>query len=373
MCYLPPMDAKTPQIFLVGATGYTGQLVARELKERGLVFVPAGRSKERLTALADTLGLDVEPLVVDTLEPDPLIDELDDEAIVVNCAGPFGLFAEPLVERLSRLPVTYLDVTGEQPVVERSLEDRSDVARMNGATLIHSCAFESFIADLLAHRLVEMRVEMGEKFEDISSYYWFERMLASPGTRLTMRLVDHWRTVILEDGLLQKRGPASEAVDAPDLPFVGRKNRKLFIPYPEVLFFAHTFTPRNAGSYLLMTENEARLMARPAARSTMSVEEIVAHHESKRRPGPSEKQRRRQRCGVAVVSTDTRDRTYWASFEGRDPYGLTAFIVAWACAKLILAPIRPTGTPTPGEVFAPHVFFDDLEERSDLFENLTHN
>jgi short subunit dehydrogenase-like uncharacterized protein len=360
------------QIFLVGATGYTGRLVARELRDRGLAFVPAGRSAERLAALVADLGLDAEPLVVDTLSPEPLVERLADQAIVVNCAGPFSLYSDPLVDAVARRPVTYLDVTGEQAVVERSLERRVELARRHGATIVHSCAFESLLADLLGHVLVEMRVEMGERLRDVSSYYWFERLLASPGTRLTMRLVDHVRTVALEDGALRERGPAVEAVAAPDLPFVGHRGRALFVPYPEVHFFARAFSPRSAGSYLLLSENEARLMTRPASRPETTVDEVVARHRAAPQRGPTDEQRRRQRCGVAVVATDEQDRRRWAAFEGRDPYGLTAFIVAWACAKLLAAPLRPTGVPSPGEIFAPSVFFDDLRDRDDLFDQLRH-
>ncbi|KOS57396.1 hypothetical protein [Rhodococcus rhodochrous] len=44
---------------IYGATGYTGELIAREAKQRGLTPVPAGRSAEKLRLLADELGLEV--------------------------------------------------------------------------------------------------------------------------------------------------------------------------------------------------------------------------------------------------------------------------------------------------------------------------
>jgi short subunit dehydrogenase-like uncharacterized protein len=45
--------------FLIyGAAGYTGELIAREAQRRGLAPVLAGRSADKLAALASELGLE---------------------------------------------------------------------------------------------------------------------------------------------------------------------------------------------------------------------------------------------------------------------------------------------------------------------------
>ena len=44
--------------FLIyGANGYTGELIAREAKRRGLQPILAGRNRDKLSALANELGL----------------------------------------------------------------------------------------------------------------------------------------------------------------------------------------------------------------------------------------------------------------------------------------------------------------------------
>ena len=52
--------AETPQqtgpIAVYGATGYTGRLVAAELRRRGAEFVLAGRNRAKLEILAEDLG-----------------------------------------------------------------------------------------------------------------------------------------------------------------------------------------------------------------------------------------------------------------------------------------------------------------------------
>ena len=55
---------------LFGATGYTGDLTARSLVERGAKPVLAGRSPEKLKRLAGELGGDLETAVADVAQPD---------------------------------------------------------------------------------------------------------------------------------------------------------------------------------------------------------------------------------------------------------------------------------------------------------------
>ena len=45
-----------PDILLFGATGYTGQLTAHALARRGADFAIAGRSRDKLEALASVTG-----------------------------------------------------------------------------------------------------------------------------------------------------------------------------------------------------------------------------------------------------------------------------------------------------------------------------
>jgi len=60
--------AMAAQIVLFGATGYTGELTARALVERGARPVLAARSRGRLEALAAALG-GLEARVADVRDP----------------------------------------------------------------------------------------------------------------------------------------------------------------------------------------------------------------------------------------------------------------------------------------------------------------
>ncbi len=339
----------------MGATGYTGRLTARRLDQQGLAFVAAGRSEAGLRALIEESSLAAEPLVFDAREPGSLLDRLEPGAIVVSFVGPFGLLSRDLVRGLAEREVIYLDVCGEQAFVLDSLEHNGARAESSGALLVHACAFESFLADLLARRVAAP----GEELHDLSSYYWFDRHLASPGTRLTMKLVDRWRTVILRDGELRDQEPGGVR-EVTGLDLAGERDRAVFVPYPEVIFFAWSFEPRHSGSYLLVKEAEARFFGRrPSSRGTeTSIEELLRRHERLRQRGPSPQQRAGQGFGVAVVAEAEPGERRVASLRGRDPYGLTAAILGWACTWLLAHEVGVRGVRSPGEVFPSEAFFE---------------
>lgn len=100
-----------PDFMLYGCTGYTGRLVAEYAKSLGLGFIVAGRSEDRVRALA--ARLEVRYRVFD-LGDALLIDaSLKNVSVLLNCAGPFARTAGPLMEGCIRNETHYLDVAAE--------------------------------------------------------------------------------------------------------------------------------------------------------------------------------------------------------------------------------------------------------------------
>src|SRR5262245_5682941 len=117
------------RFMIYGANGYTGELVAREAKARGLAPVLAGRNGEAVAALARELGLEH---VAFALEDRSAIDAaLSGFTAVVHCAGPFSRTAAPMAGACLRTRAHYLDVTGEIEVFE-TLAARDAEARAAG-------------------------------------------------------------------------------------------------------------------------------------------------------------------------------------------------------------------------------------------------
>lgn len=96
---------------IYGANGYTGALIAREAKRRGLEPILAGRSAGKLKPLAEELGL---PLRVFPLEePIAVSEALAGVSLVLHCAGPFSQTGAPMLQGCLRVKAHYLDISGE--------------------------------------------------------------------------------------------------------------------------------------------------------------------------------------------------------------------------------------------------------------------
>lgn len=88
------------RIVLYGATGYMGGLVAQAMVASGARPVLAGRSRDRLNAVAARLGrpgVELETAVVDIAKPDPLRNLLRVGDVLVSTAGPFMKVGRPVV------------------------------------------------------------------------------------------------------------------------------------------------------------------------------------------------------------------------------------------------------------------------------------
>ncbi len=135
-------------IVVYGATGFTGALAAHELRRRGLPTVLAGRSAEKLAALAEELlgapaggGGDaaagpVETRAVALDDPDGLRHLLGDAAVVIDCAGPFVRYGEPIARAAVETGTHYVDTTGEQPYMRLLQERYDDPARAAGVAVV---------------------------------------------------------------------------------------------------------------------------------------------------------------------------------------------------------------------------------------------
>jgi short subunit dehydrogenase-like uncharacterized protein len=132
--------------FLIyGVTGYTGRLMARMARERGLRPVLSGRNAARLAELATELGLEYR---VASLEAG-LDEALRGMRTVIHAAGPFGGTWRPMVEACMRAGCHYLDVSGEWAAIE-GVRQYGGEARRRGVMLMPAVGFDVVPSDCLA-------------------------------------------------------------------------------------------------------------------------------------------------------------------------------------------------------------------------------
>ena len=145
------------KLMIYGATGYTGRLVAAEAVDVGLWPVLAGRSAERLGALAGSFGPvaddesgrgSLETRVFGLDDPARIAAALADVDVVLHCAGPFSRTALPMFEACLATGTHYVDITGEIAVCE-ALAARDAEARDAGIMVLPAAGFDVVPSDCL--------------------------------------------------------------------------------------------------------------------------------------------------------------------------------------------------------------------------------
>jgi short subunit dehydrogenase-like uncharacterized protein len=138
------------EIWILGATGRSGRVIAAMLHKAGVPVVLAGRDRDRLAAVATGIGGDPR-LVVGPL--DQVLAEAGREtpAVVVNTVGPFTTTAARVVRALPA-GTHYVDIANEYPALEAvfALDRRAQAA---GQTLVPGAGFGVLAAESVALRV----------------------------------------------------------------------------------------------------------------------------------------------------------------------------------------------------------------------------
>jgi short subunit dehydrogenase-like uncharacterized protein len=138
------------RLVIYGATGYTGELIARAAASRGLRPVLVGRTETAVARLATELGCEYRVASLD--DPGALDRALQGATVTLHCAGPFSATSAPMVEACLRQRSHYLDITGEIDVLE-AVHARDAAARQAGVVLCPATGFDVVPTDCIAARI----------------------------------------------------------------------------------------------------------------------------------------------------------------------------------------------------------------------------
>src|SRR4051794_27282229 len=195
MAETPP---QTGPIAVYGATGYTGRLVAAELRRRGAEAVLAGRSRPKLEILSEDLGGGLAIQEASLEDSAALRELLDPCAAVIACAGPFRLHGEPVLAAAVESGTHYLDTTGEQPFMRKVFEDYGPRAARAGGALVTAMGFDYAPGDMIA----ALTAEGMEPLDEIVLAYAVRGFGATRGTALSGLGMMSERAVEWRDGEL---------------------------------------------------------------------------------------------------------------------------------------------------------------------------
>ncbi|MDX6652511.1 MAG: hypothetical protein QOJ38_1292 [Solirubrobacterales bacterium] len=125
-----------PRIVLFGATGYTGGLTAEALVRRGESPLLAGRSTERLQALAKKLDAGLETATADVDDPDSIRALLNPGDVLLTTVGPFTRWGNAAATAAIAARAHYVDSTGEAAFIRRVFDGYGPAAERAGVAML---------------------------------------------------------------------------------------------------------------------------------------------------------------------------------------------------------------------------------------------
>jgi short subunit dehydrogenase-like uncharacterized protein len=137
------------RIVVFGATGYTGELTARELAGTGERPVLAARDGARVRALADELG-GLEWALANVSQPESVRALVERGDVLISCVGPFHRWGAPAVQAAIDAGAHYLDSTGETPFIRRIFEQWGPRADAAGCALLTAMGYDWVPGNLAA-------------------------------------------------------------------------------------------------------------------------------------------------------------------------------------------------------------------------------
>ena len=137
-------------IIVYGATGFTGSLCVKYLKENysGLRWAVAGRNKEKLSLLCQETGVDSQVFVAEANDSSALDSITKKTKVVLSTAGPFHRYGSKMVASCVKNSTHYVDITGENFWVKQMIDQHHLEAKKKGTRIIPSCGYDSVPSDL---------------------------------------------------------------------------------------------------------------------------------------------------------------------------------------------------------------------------------
>lgn len=351
-------------IVLYGASGYTGRLIAAELCSRRADFTLAGRSRERLEAVAASLP---EPPPVATVALDDrsgLRSLLEPAAAVIACAGPFTLHGRPLIEAAAEAGTNYLDTTGEQPFIHDAFELHGDAATASGAALVSGMGFDYAPGDMLAALTA---APLG-RLRELTIAYSVRGFGPTRGTALSALEMLGGGDLEWRQGALR---PGPRQLGAGKFPFPSPLGSRRVGRYPcgEQITVPRHVEVENIRAVIDL-HALIGLPLGPLAAPAMTLGGLVMRRPLRRTlggllarlpEGPGERARQASRFTVVCDALGADGRRRRGVIRGSDVYGLTAAIAVEGALRLADPTYAEAGALAPAQAFEAGSFLATLE------------
>jgi short subunit dehydrogenase-like uncharacterized protein len=285
--------------------------------------VLGGRNRDKLNKAASAVA-HKKIQVFELTDKAELERFIGDCAAVVNCAGPFGETARTIAEAAIAAGVSYLDTTGQPPVVE-DLQRLHETARGADIVIAPAMGFFGALADLMARAACEPWLQADE----ITVAYALGDWVQTLGSRATLLAMGGKRQVFAS-GHHQVKTGQPPIVDWTFPEPVGRVAMMPEYPSPEVISIPRQICVTNLN--ILMTLKTVQGLRERASRQM----------EPGERPGTSF-------TVIVRASGPAWQHSYIAS--GDDIYDITAPIVGEAVQRILERKVHARGVVAAGETF----------------------
>jgi short subunit dehydrogenase-like uncharacterized protein len=363
--------SQTAPIAVYGATGYTGRLVAEELRRRGLAFVLCGRDPDKLRSVAASVG-GPEVRVAAVGDRDALRHAFGDCAAVINCAGPFTVLGEPVVRAAVETGTHYVDTAGEQPFVKLVVDRFDEAAQAAEVAVVPAMGFDYVPGDLICR----VAARDHEPVTTLHLAYAVSGFGATRGTLRSALEAMKGDDLVWEDGAWHEAGagPLRASVVFPEP--VGRAVAAKY-PCGEVISVprhtrVRTIRARIAVAGIVPAGPLAPLvppaMAGLAAGLRTPVRRSLQFAIGMLPEGPSEEARRASRFLIVVAAQGADGRSGRGEVRGEDVYGLTAVCTVHAASLLAAEGYERSGVLSAASAFDPVAFLNHLSDHGVSWE-----
>jgi short subunit dehydrogenase-like uncharacterized protein len=170
------MTERSYDVILYGASGFVGkqtvQYFAKHAASKTLRWAIAGRNRQKLEAVRDQVGVDVDVLVADSRDQQAIDAIVAQTKVILTTAGPFALYGDAIVDACVRYKTHYVDITGETPWVRTLIDRYHSQAALDGTRIIPCCGFDSVPSDLGAYLIVRyMKRELQIPCQQVKAYF----------------------------------------------------------------------------------------------------------------------------------------------------------------------------------------------------------
>jgi short subunit dehydrogenase-like uncharacterized protein len=355
-------DSALKTVLVLGATGYTGQMVVAELARLGQPFIIAGRNREKLETLRKTLdlGQDGEIRIGDPTRPDSLSGLFEAKGppvgVVINCVGPFTQLGEPVVRTAVEAGVHYLDITGEQAYLARIVALFDSLAQQKGCAVIPACGVEYALGNWAA----TLAAENLEPLDELWTATAIEKIRASRGTQLSLFEALSQPGLGWQGGQRKLKMTATSARRVEFPPPFGTR-RAVWAPFGELVTIPRHIRVRNMNSYMSLPAPLA-LTLQATSPLLPLVSRLLGKGLAKplaKNPQPDYTEKSRWALVAESQGAKGKRRVV---LQGAHVYQLTANILGWCAGKMLEPDFTARGVLGPAQVFDPRTALDYLKD-----------